>query len=150
MTPTPHLHPTLLCLQTAVYAVNGIATFPDLVLDVAGVHQIRISAADGTGLGVTTPVETEVGNPSALYLSTQPGPALDSTQFFVLPAVSVLDRGGNLVPGVTLTITASLLRNSDGATLSGTTDVATVGGVAQFNDLSIAGLGNGFTLRFSS
>src|SRR5207253_8278338 len=64
------------------------------------------------------------------------------------PVVSIRDAGGNLVTlssaSVTMTITAG--SGAGGATLSGTTTVAAVSGVATFGGLSINKSGTNYTL----
>src|SRR5438132_12927274 len=69
-----------------------------------------------------------------------------------LPAVKVraLDVFGNLAPGFTGAVTVALGNNPGGATLSGTTPVAAVSGVATFFDLSLNKTGTGYTLTASA
>src|SRR5439155_22854636 len=70
------------------------------------------------------------------------------TRRYTRPPYTTLFRSalGNLVPGFTGSVSAALGANPGGGTLSGTTPVAAVGGVATFFDLSINKAGSGYTL----
>src|SRR5436190_2184361 len=69
-----------------------------------------------------------------------------------MPAVrvSALDDAGNVVTGFTGLITVALGANPGGGTLSGTTSVTAVNGVATFSTLSINNPGTGYTLVASA
>lgn len=64
--------------------------------------------------------------------------------------VAVQDADGNTVTSATNAVTVALGSNPGGGTLSGTTTVPAVNGVATFADLRISGLGTGYTLSASS
>src|SRR5207245_6388329 len=64
--------------------------------------------------------------------------------------VTALDPAGNPVPSFTGSVTVALGNNSGGSTLSGTTTVAAVNGVATFVDLSLNKAGTGYTLTASA
>src|SRR3989442_9131640 len=66
----------------------------------------------------------------------------------ISPAVKVraLDAFGNLATGFNGAVAVALGANPGGATLSGTTPVAAVGGVATYFDLSVNKAGTGYTL----
>src|SRR4029453_5543238 len=68
------------------------------------------------------------------------------------PAVTVriLDASNNLVTSSTRNVTLAIGTNPSSGTLSGTTTVAEVGGIATFTNLSINNAGNGYTLVASS
>jgi uncharacterized repeat protein (TIGR03806 family) len=70
----------------------------------------------------------------------------------ITPAVrvTVQDSSGNTVPSSTATVTLVIGNNPGGATLSGTTSVAAVNGVATFSNLSLNNAGTGYTLTASS
>jgi hypothetical protein len=70
----------------------------------------------------------------------------------VTPAVTVrvLDPYGNLVGTGTPAVTLGLGNNPGGATLGGTLTANAGGGVAGFGDLTVSGVGNGYTLVASS
>jgi len=66
----------------------------------------------------------------------------------ITPAVQVTarDAQGNTAPGFTGSVTVAIGTNPSGGTLSGTTTVAAVAGVATFGNLSINTAGAGYTL----
>src|SRR5205814_17050 len=82
--------------------------------------------------------------------SQQPGTTVANR--LITPAVKVraLDALGNLVPSFTGSVTIALGSNPGGATLSGTTPVTAVSGVATFFDLSLNKTGTGYTLTASA
>src|SRR5206468_3527058 len=70
----------------------------------------------------------------------------------ITPAVKVRARDafGNLATGFSGSVAVALGANPGGATLSGTTAVAAVSGVATFFDLSLNKTGTGYTLTASA
>src|SRR5439155_578249 len=64
--------------------------------------------------------------------------------------VRALDALGNLATGFTGAVAVALGSNPGSATLSGTTPVAAVSGVATFFDLSLNKTGTGYTLTASA
>ncbi len=70
----------------------------------------------------------------------------------IMPAVQVAIQGalGNLVAGATDAVTVAIGTNPGGGTLSGTTTVNAVAGVASFTDLTIDQMGTGYTLVATS
>ena len=101
-------------------------------------------------LAMAVPAVAEVAAPSKLVFITSPtgtGPG-----GFLVPqtVVAVQDAGGNTVTNSTATISIAIGSNADNATLSGTTTVNAVKGVATFRGLRITPSGNGYTLTASS
>ena len=80
-----------------------------------------------------------------LAFTTQPQ-STQAGQTMAAVRVTARDDLGNPVTGFTGTITVALGANPGGGTLSGTTSVAAVNGVATFSTLSINNPGNGYTL----
>ncbi|HEY6224672.1 MAG TPA: hypothetical protein VIW26_12875, partial [Gemmatimonadales bacterium] len=70
----------------------------------------------------------------------------------ISPAVVVqaLDANGKLVPAFSDSVTLTLVRNPGNGTLTGTTTVAAVGGLATFANLSIDRSGAGYRLQATS
>jgi hypothetical protein len=85
---------------------------------------------------------------SAATLAFIQEPLNGSAGVSLTPAVKVAvrDAAGNTVTSSTTAITVSLGTNPAGGTLSGTTTVTAVAGVATFANLSIDKVGNGYTL----
>ena len=110
-------------------AVNGVATFSDLNVDIAGTGYKLVAKALGLDSAVSQPFEVTLGSPAKLRFDSIEVPSRVGD---VLPPVSVrvLDAGGNFLPTATTLITLG----SPGS-LSGTTVRAAVGGTAVFGDL---------------
>ncbi len=109
-------------LMNAVF--SGVPSVPFTATAVAG---------GATKLGFTqAPVTTSAGSP--------------------MPAVRVAiqDASGNTVTSATGQVTLAIGANPGGGTLSGTTTVSAVNGVAVFSTLSIDKAGNGYTLTAAS
>ena len=138
---------------TTVAASAGVATFPALKIDQSG-SAYRLSAT-ATGLAGTTSsfFTINAGAPTQLTFTPQriPGQMDDpvpTAGVTITPAIPVVARDalGNRVESFAGTVTVAIAKNPGGGTLSGTTTVATVAGVAAFNDLSIDRTGTGYQL----
>ena len=105
----------------------------------------RSVTPDQTVLTVRTP-------PSALSFNTQPGGALVDATLDPQPIVHVVDIGGNLATDFTGAVTLGITSGTGapGATLSGTTTVDAMDGVATFTGLSIDIASLGYTLTASN
>ena len=115
-------------------AVNGVATFPTLSLNDAGQNYTLV--AKSTGLTSVTSAafsEPPAGYPWRLGISTQPTNGTAGVTLSTV-GVSIEDSLGNLVSSSTALVTLTL----SSGTLAGTIPVAAVGGIASFQDLSIA------------
>ncbi|HET9707460.1 MAG TPA: hypothetical protein VFP39_04065, partial [Gemmatimonadales bacterium] len=132
----------------SVAAVAGVAAFPNLAIDKAGLAYTLSATATGPSSATSGSFDVTAGAPSHLIFSSQP--ATTAAGATITPAVSVTakDASGNTDPtftgNVTLTITSG--SGAAGATLSGTTTVAAVLGIATFSDLKIDKSGTGYTL----
>ena len=114
---------------------------------VAGTPTITLSAA-----GFTSATQAATINPAAatkLGFTTQPGGGAAGAAWAQQPAVAILDAFGNTVPGASASITVAIGTNPSGGTLSGTTTVATVGGVATFS-CSLNKVGSGYRVTTSN
>ena len=112
-----------------VSAVNGVATFTDLAISLAGVGY-TFNASSGA-FGVVSPAfnvfAPNLGG-SALSILSGSSQSAPVTQSLAVPlSVRVLDAGSNPVPGATITW-ASL---TSGGAVQATTSVANAMGVAQ-------------------
>lgn len=130
-------------------AVAGQATFSALVLTDAdgGSDTIRYSApgltsVDGPAIAVAPP------NPDHLLMVTQPTGGTEDSPMAVC-VVRVVDASNVTIPGYAGQITAAIGTNPAGGTLSGTTAVNCVNGVANFSNLILDNAGVGYTLVFS-
>src|SRR6185295_12971725 len=84
-------------------------------------------AATGTG--------APSGPATALFFFSAPGTVAAGSPFSVV--VQARDSAGQVATSFTGTVTISIATNPAGGTLSGTTSVAAVAGVATFSNLSI-------------
>jgi len=121
----------------------GVATFTALTLTDAdgGVNVLRFSTGalttvDSTGTTLAPPI------PAGLQFGTQPG-AVIAGQPSLSCNVYVVDSGGGLVSGATNPVTLTV--TGGGATLTGTTTVSAVAGIASFSGITVSTSGT-FTL----
>src|SRR5215472_13763942 len=128
---------------TTVAAVNGVATFSNLVFTTAGSYTLT---AASTGLTSATSSAFTIGAGAAtkLVFTTQPANGSAGTPL-VSVVVQVQDASGNVVTGSNALITIS----STPAGVGGTTTVAAVNGVATFSNLVFTAAGS-YTLTAAS
>src|SRR5438552_1110536 len=134
---------------TPVAAVHGVATFGDLTVSKAGTGYWLTGSSTGLARAASDAFEVTAGAATQLVFGTQPGTTVADHN--ITPAVKVraLDALGNLVPSFTGNVSIAPGTNPGGATFSGTTPVAALGGVATFYDLSLNKTGTGYTLTAS-
>src|SRR6266566_3801992 len=134
---------------TTVAAVHGVATFGDLTVSKAGTGYWLTGSSTGLARAASGAFEVTAGAATQLVFGTQPGTTVADHN--ITPAVKVraLDALGNLVPSFTGSVSIATGTNPGGATFSGTTPVAAIGGVATFYDLSLNKTGTGYTLTAS-
>src|SRR5439155_1608612 len=120
----------------------------------AGTDHLAISvpAAPYTRSGTLTEGDITVSGgtpPAAMRLVFVVQPSTTTAGSPISPAVQVAaqDDAGNTVTGFTGTVTVAIGTNPGGGTLSGTTSVGAVNGVATFANLSINKAGSGYTLQ---
>ena len=135
---------------TTVSAVNGVATFSDLVIQKAGIGYTL--AASAYPLVSATSAPFAVAPAAAAMLSFTVPPSTTDTTLPITPAVQVAiqDAFANTVTSATNPVTLSLGANPGGATLTGTLTTAAVNGVASFANLKLDRIGNGYTLTATS
>jgi len=85
---------------------------------------------------------------SKAMITTEPSGAVNGVALTSQPVIRVTDASGNTVTTSKVSVVASIASGS-GGTLSGTTTVAAVGGVAAFTNLVLSGTPGNFTLRFT-
>ena len=127
-------------------AANGVATFNNLSLNKVG-NGYTLTAVDGSLTAATSnSFNITPGAATQLVFLQQPGNTTAGAS--ISPAVTALvqDANGNTVTTDSSSVTLSLGTNPGGGTLSGTTTVAAVNGVATFSNLSINKAGSGYTL----
>ncbi len=132
-----------------VNAVNGIATFSGLSINLVGSYTL---SASSTGLTSATSTAFAVtpGVASKLVFTTQPVGAKAGNALATQPVVTVQDASGNIISGSNASITLAIGTNPGNGTLSGTNPVSAVNGVATFSGLTISTAGTGYILTASS
>ncbi len=133
-----------------VAAVAGVATFSTLSIDKAGTAYTLAVTTSGLSGATSGAFNIIPAAASQLVFTVQPGSTVAGRAITPAVQVSARDPLGNLVTGFTGSITVSLGTNPAGGTLSGTSTVAAVSGVATFSTLSIDKAGTGYTLAASA
>src|SRR5437763_13752811 len=131
---------------TTAAAVAGVATFSTLSVDKSGTGY-TLSATAGSLSGTTSAAfAVTPGAAAQLAFTTQPSSTPAGAA--ITPAVQVTARDalGNTVPGFTGAVTVAIGANPAGGTLSGTTTMTAVAGVATFPKLAVEQSGGGYTL----
>jgi hypothetical protein len=138
--PSATLGGTLMLAASA-----GVATFNNLTINNAGTGY-TLYATDGSLTAATSSPFTVFLPAIQLAFVTQPSSTAAGAP--ISPAVTVLveDTLGNVVTSSSATVLLTFQSNPTSATLSGTTSVNAVNGVATFSNLSINNVGTGYTL----
>ena len=135
--------------NTTAPSVNGVASFPDLVISRPGSGFTLVASA-----GTTTPVTSPAFNVTAGPLTRlvfKAGPGAPAAGAAMGPVrVELQDALGTPLTTQTAEVTLALGSNPEGGVLLGTTTVTTVNGVATFNDVSIRKAGEGYSLVASA
>lgn len=132
--------------SATVNAVNGVATFTNLVVTGPGTYTLSFAA---TGLASTTSAPFTVSSlpASQLAVVTQPVGASSGAPLGTQPVVQIRDAGNAVVSVATSAVTATLI--GAGGSLSGLTTVNAVNGVATFTNLAITGPGS-YMIQFTA
>src|SRR5206468_3974604 len=133
-----------------VAAVAGVATFSTLSIDKIGTGYTLTAAAGGLSTVSSAPFNIAAGAATHLVVSVQPSNATAGAPITPAVQVTALDGQGNTATGFTGNVTLALGANPGSGTLSGTTTVTAVAGVATFPGLSINKVGTGYTLTANS
>src|SRR5207247_2293523 len=131
---------------TTVVAANGVASFSPLTLDKTGTSYALTATAAGLNPATSSGFNITPGAATQLVFGTQPSTTVANRQ--ITPAVKVRaeERRGDVASEFTGAVAIALGNNPGGSTLSGTTTVAAVNGVATFVDLSLNKTGTGYWL----
>ena len=131
---------------TTVAAVNGVASFTDLVLTgTAGNFTLTFTPTSLTA-STSNSFALSAGVATQAEITTQPDGAVNGSAFSSQPVIRITDASGNTVTSSTVNVIVSIASGT--GTLSGTTTIAAVAGVATFTNLVISGTGN-HTLTFT-
>lgn len=132
--------------RTTVVTTVGVASFPELTVNLPGDGYVLRASAPGFAPISTVPFKVRIGPPSRMSFIVQP-PSSATAGATLSPAlqVSVEDLGGNRVSSA-INVTLTLGTNPGGGTLSGTVTAPAASGVATFSDLSIDKAASGYRL----
>jgi len=132
---------------TSVAAVNGVATFANLSINKAGTGYTLQATASGLTGATSTSFNITPAAASVLAFTGQPSNTTAGATISPAVQVTARDAFGNTATAFTGTVSVAIGTNPGGGTLSGTTSVAAVNGVATFANLSINKAGSGYTLQ---
>lgn len=135
-----------------VTAVQGTATFTDIVIDRAAPGYSISAQTTGLAGATSTSFDVAPGAPVGTAYATQPTSTTTGADIRPAVQVQVVDAFGNPVSQYSGTVTVALAHDGSvlkDASLQGTTTVSATGGSASFTDLHINQTGVGFTLGVS-
>ena len=135
---------------TTVDAVNGVATFTDLILTLAGSGYSLTAISPGLTSSLSNPFNVSPHEGFMLDFVTEPVAAGLGSRFSV--RVAVRDVFGNIATSSTAEVTLSITpgTGTPGAVLSGTTTLEVKEGMVTFNYLSISPVDGKYKLTASS
>jgi hypothetical protein len=131
---------------TIVQAVAGIADFSTLSIDKSGIGYTLSATATGLQSATSEPFDIAVGPSAQLVFTVQPRTSTAGVKLTPAVQVTVRDAQGNTAEEFAGNVTLAIGNDPSGGTLSGTTTVAAVAGVATFSTLSLDRVGIGYTL----
>src|SRR5207247_1354011 len=131
---------------TPVAAVGGVATFVDLSVNKTGTGYTLTGSASGFAPVTSTAFDITPGTATQLAFTQQPSTTVAGATIRPAGQGTALDAAGNAVPSFTGSVTVALGSNPGGSTLSGTTTVAAVNGVASFSPLTLDKTGTSYAL----
>jgi len=129
---------------------GGQASFNNLSVDRAAVGYTLAASTSGASPGASAAFTVTPGTAARLRITAEPGGSTAGQAVAPSPTVQVEDALGNVVTTSTASIAAALVANPGGGTLSGTTAVNAVGGVASFTNLVLTKAAAGYTVEFST
>jgi len=137
---------TSLSGTTTVAAVNGVATFGDLAITRVGTGYTLVASSATLADATSSMFDISPAAPSRVSITQQPSDIIAGGTITPAIQVTLYDRYGNQATQATLPVTVSIGNNPSGGTLSGTTTINAVGGVASFANLSVDRAGPNYTL----
>lgn len=132
-------------------AVNGTANFPTARLRLVGSNYVIMATSPGFPRAQTLPIAVTPAPATRFVFLTQPAGGTQNTVLSPFQ-VGIVDSVGNLVPTASSNVTLGFISQPGGATLGGTTQVQTSGGIATFSTITLNVLGSyqfGVTGAFS-
>src|SRR5439155_1657026 len=133
-----------------VNAANGLATFSGLSINKAGSGYTLTAAATGLRTSTSAAFTITVGALVQLVFTVQPTNVVAGATIAPAVQVTAQDAQGNTATAFGGSVTVAIGTNPGGGTLSGTTSLNAVNGVATFAGLNINRAGAGYTLAASA
>ena len=134
---------------TPVTAAGGVATFTGMSIDKVGSGYTLSAASAGLTGATSSSFDVIAWNAVTLVFTAQPiSDSVNGSLGTIL--VTARDAQGNTAGGFTGQVGLAIATNAGGGTLSGTTPVTAVAGVATFTGMSIDKVGSGYTLSAAS
>jgi alpha-tubulin suppressor-like RCC1 family protein len=133
-----------------VAAVNGVATFGNLSIQQARGDYFLTASSALLARATSAHFSITAAAPARLLFAVQPSSSWPAQLIAPAVWVTMQDAFGNAVTSATNPVTIAIGANPTGGTLSGTTTVSAVGGVATFGNLAIDRSGSGYTLVVSA
>jgi len=131
---------------TTVTAVGGVATFSSVILANAAAGYTLTANAIGLTSATSSAFTIAPAAASTLAFTTQPSNGTAGSAITPSIIVTARDASGNTATSFVGAVSLALGANPGGGTLSGTTTVNAVGGVATFSGVSLAKAAAGYTL----
>ncbi|MDQ2998711.1 MAG: hypothetical protein M3R61_16900, partial [Chloroflexota bacterium] len=131
--------------NVTIAAVNGVATFSGLSIDLIGSAYQLVASAGALPIVESAGFNIAAGTPTQLVFNPSPSDSTGGVVFPTQPVVEVRDANGYLVTNYSGDVALTIAANPGSGTLAGTTIVPVSNGVASFSGLSIDKLGNGYT-----
>ena len=131
--------------------VGNVTSYTLTNLSMGTTYYSAISAYDGDGneSWVSSNNTSSTISPTLVF-TTQPGGGILGSNMDPQPVVTIQDDQGNTITNLTADITVSITSGTEadtyGSTLTGTTTVAVVNGVATFTDLRVDQISTVYTL----
>ena len=149
ITLSKHSGPGALGGAASAATIQGEALYTDLLIDTAGPNYVLIATEASSTFDAVYSNMFAVysGSATQLLFTSQPSGSTGGIVFGIQPVVVVLDAGGNSVSAFEGSVTLS--KQSGPGTLSGSTTVSAVNGVASFSGLSFDTAGS-YVLSASS
>ena len=133
----------------AAMAVSGVATFSNVVLDVADANYTLQASSGNLTPATTSPITVGAATATHLAIIAAPGSSVTAGSPFGL-VLAGEDPYGNVDQSFAGSVTVALAGNPAGDSLGGTFQASANSGIASFADLTLTRAANGVTLRASS
>ncbi|HKA58745.1 MAG TPA: invasin domain 3-containing protein [Gemmatimonadales bacterium] len=131
--------------QPGLTDASGVAT--GTIRSTVAQPKVISAVINGVGITQTDTVTVDADVPAQLFFAVQPSSEAAGAAITPAVQVAVQDQFGNQVTNATDDVTMTIGFNPTGGTLSGTTTIAAVGGIATFSNLSIGTAGTGYKLH---